>query len=197
MMGKCSNRARIIDFEMSFDVNMQPCMSNRTSRKCLSKENHVRQYIIMCCLAMSQMRARSPYTYHGSSATSQTSQISGLAPSELEQEFELNLEDAQKYTIPSLLACGSKSSSPAISQAAGSDWTANDTSAMQTDFINTRHYSHDHHLQANSATVMVNTSDIDLSKISTELDGLSQASERMAIASDHQDVLFVFPVSSR
>ena len=134
------------------------------------------------------------YTYHSSSATSQTSQTSGLAPSELEQEF--HLEDVQKYTIPSLLICGSKSSSPAISRAGGSNWTANDTSAMQ---INTRHSSHGHHLQAASATVMdyVNTSDVDLSKISTELDGLSQASERMAIASDHQDISFEFPVSLR
>ena len=97
------------------------------------------------------------YTYHSSSATSQTSQTSGLAPSELEQE--LNLEDGQKYTIPSLLACGSKSSSPAISRAAGSNWTANDTSAMQTDFINARHPSHGHHHQASNDAVMdyVNT----------------------------------------
>jgi hypothetical protein len=138
------------------------------------------------------------YTYHGSSATSQTSQAeSGLAPSELEQE--LNLEDGQKYTvIPSLLACGSKSSSPAISRAAGSNWTPNDTSAMQTDFAaNTRHCSHGHHLQATSATVMdyVNTSDVELSKISTDLLGaIPQASDR--VSTGDQGVSFMFPTSS-
>ena len=102
------------------------------------------------------------YTYHSSSSTSQTSQTSGLAPSELEQELKLEDVESQKYTIPSLLVCGSKSSSPAISRAAGSNWTANDTSAMQTDFANTRHRSHGHHLQATSVTVMdyVNTRDV-------------------------------------
>jgi hypothetical protein len=139
------------------------------------------------------------YTYHSSSATSQTSQTeSGLAPSELEQE--LNLEDGQKYTlIPSLLACGSKSSSLAISRATGSNWTANDTSVMRADFANTRHCSHGHHLQAASARVIdyVNTSDVDPSKISTEVGGLSQTSKRRTTASNHQDVSFVFPVSLR
>ena len=126
------------------------------------------------------------YTYHSSSSTSQTS---GLAPSELEQEF--HLEDVQKYTIPSLLACGSKSSSPAISRAAGSNWTANDTSAMQTDFINTRH-----HLQSTNATVMdyINTSDVDLSKISMEFGEQSQARDRVTAV--HQEVSFMFPVGS-
>jgi hypothetical protein len=133
------------------------------------------------------------YTYHSSSVTSQISQTeSGVVPSELEQEF--NLEDGQKYIVPSLLSCGSQSSSPAISQATGSKWTATDTSAMQTDFMNTRHHSH--HLQATSATVMdyVNTSDVDLSKISTDLGVLPQASDRASTGD--QDVSFVFPTSS-
>ena len=136
------------------------------------------------------------YTYHSSSATSQTSQTSGLAQSELEQEFKLEDVESQQYTIPSLLVCGSKSSSPAISRAAGSNWIANDTSAMQTDFANTRHHSHGHHLQAASATAMdyVNTSDVDLSKISTELGTLSQANDRASTGD--QDVSFMFPTGS-
>ena len=128
------------------------------------------------------------YTYHSSSATSQTSQTSGLAQSELEQEFKLEDVESQQYTIPSLLMYGSKSSSPAISRAAGSNWTANDTSAMQTDFANTRHCSHGHHFQATNVIVVdyVNTSDVDLNKISTDLGALSQASDT------NQDVSFVF-----
>ena len=137
------------------------------------------------------------YTYHTSSATSQTSQTSGLASSELDQE--LNLKDVQKYTIPSLLVCGSKSSSPAISRAAGSDWTANDTSAMQTDFVNTRYYSHSHHLQTASATVAdyVNTSDVDPSKVSTDLlEALSQSSDRASTSTGDHGVSFEFPTSA-
>jgi predicted GTPase len=49
---------------------------------------------------------------------------SSLVTSGLELEREFDFEDVQEYTVSSLLACGSKSSSPAISQEVGSNWTA-------------------------------------------------------------------------
>ena len=132
------------------------------------------------------------YVYHSSSATSQTSQTSALAPSELEQEF--NLEGVEeKYTLPSLLSCSSKSSSPAMThRSAASEWMANDTSIMQTDSINSRHLQHyPYHQQAANAAVTdyVNTGDVDLTLISTELGELSLASDKLT-ADD--DVSFVF-----
>ena len=137
------------------------------------------------------------YMYHSSSATSQTSQTSALAPSEIEQEVDIESVKNQKYTLPSLLSCSSKSSSPGLSRAAAAGWMTKGASMAQTDSANTRHLQHySHHIQTTSATVTdyVNTSDVDLSKISTELGELSQSSE--TVTSAHQDVSFVFPVSS-
>lgn len=54
------------------------------------------------------------YVYHSSSATSEISRTSALAPSELEQEFNLEGVEGQKYTLLSLLSCNSESFSPAI-----------------------------------------------------------------------------------
>lgn len=69
---------------------------------------------------------------------------------------------------------------------------------IQTDSTNTRHtilpYSHRVHTTNATVTDYVNTSDIDLSKISTELDELCPASE--TVTGVHQDVSFVFPISS-
>ena len=134
------------------------------------------------------------YTYHSSSANSQTSQTSGLASSEFEQEFNAEgvKSHGQKYTIPSLLSCSSQSSSPAVSQA------ANGTSMILTDSTNTTHLPHSpYHHQAPKATVMdyMNTSDVDLSKISLEFGELSQASSR--VTTGHQDASFVFHVGSK
>ena len=142
----------------------------------------------------------SSQSYHSSSATSQTSQTSGLASSELEQEVE-GAENGPvfRYTVPSLLSCSSKPSSPTTSCAAASDWTAkfnNDAPVMLHNSMNTRHVLCSHHLQATNAPVTdyVNTRDVDLSKISTELGDLSQASER--VTDNHHNISFVFPVSS-
>ena len=131
------------------------------------------------------------YTYHSSSATSQTSQSSGVAQSDLEQVSNVEGADGrQNYTIPSLLSCSSKSSSPAVSRTA---WT---TSDMSIDSTNTRHYPH--HLQATKATVTdyVNTSDVDLNTISTELGALSQSSARDRAGTGDQGVSFFFPTSA-
>ena len=139
----------------------------------------------------------SSQSYHSSSATSQTSQTSRLASSELEQELE-GAENGPvlRYTVPSLLSCNSKPSSPATSHTAASDRTAkfnNDTPVMPHN-SNARHSNH---LQATNAPVTdyVNTRDVDMSKIFTELGELSQASERSRVSADHQNISFVFPVS--
>ena len=144
----------------------------------------------------------SSQSYHSSSATSQTSQTSRLASSELEQELE-GAENGPvlRYTVPSLLSCSSKPSSPATSRAAASDWTAkfnNDAPVMLHNSMNTRHGLCSHHLQATNAPVKdyVNTRDVDLNEISTELGELSQVSERSRVTSGHQDVSFAFPASS-
>ena len=142
----------------------------------------------------------SSQSYHSSSATSQTSQTSRLASSELEQELE-GAENGPvlRYTVPSLLSCNSKPSSPATSRTAASDRTAkfnNDTPVMPHN-SNARHLLHSNHLQATNAPVTdyVNTRDVDMSKIFTELGELSQPGERSRVSADHQNISFVFPVS--
>ena len=144
----------------------------------------------------------SSQSYHSSSATSRTSQTSRLVSSELEQELE-GAENGPvlRYTVPSLLSCSFTPSSPATSCAAASDWTAkfnSDAPAMLHNSMNTRHVLCSHHLQATNTPVKdyVNTRDIDLNKISTELGELSQVSERSRVTSGHQDVSFAFPASS-
>ena len=76
-------------------------------------------------------------------------------------------------------------------------WTTSDTSTV-TDSTNSRQCQYSHHLQATKATVTdyVNTSDVDLSTVSTEFEAFSQSSARDRASTGDQGVSFFFPTSA-